>query len=225
MQKMREKDGESIMKVYFDTEFTGLHKDTTLISIGLVAENEKEFYAELTDYAKEQCSEWIADNVIRHLLIRPTVTEKGIEEDEKCGWTFDDIPPTYKENSPLIFQKTKVENDKWLVNGDKEYVGKKLEEWFAQFDNVQLVSDVCHYDMVLLIDLFGGAFDLPKNVSAVCHDINQDIAKHYGISERKAFDKSREEIVKELCGEEIRGDKHNALYDAKVIKAIYKEIN
>jgi len=213
------------MKVFFDTEFTGLHKDTTLISIGLVAENGKQFYAEFTDYDREQCSEWIADNVIRHLLIRPTVTEKGIEEDKKCGWTFDDIPPTHTENSPLIFQKTKVENDKWLVNGDKAYIGKKLKEWFSQFDEVQSVSDVCHYDMVLLIDLFGCAFDLPENVSAVCHDINQDIARHYGISGKEAFDKSREEIVKELCGEEIRGDKHNALYDAEVIKAIYEEIN
>ena len=27
------------MKIFFDTEFTGLHKNTTLISIGLVDEN------------------------------------------------------------------------------------------------------------------------------------------------------------------------------------------
>jgi len=40
------------MKIYFDTEFTGLHKNTTLISIGCVAENGKTFYAELTDYDK-----------------------------------------------------------------------------------------------------------------------------------------------------------------------------
>lgn len=40
----------------------------------------------------------------------------------------------------------------------------------------------------------------PENVSAVCHDINQDIAKHYGILEREAFDKSRKDIVSELCG-------------------------
>lgn len=26
------------MKIFFDTEFTGLHKDTTLISIGLISE-------------------------------------------------------------------------------------------------------------------------------------------------------------------------------------------
>ena len=38
------------MKLYFDTEFTGLHKNTTLISVGLIAEDGQEFYAEFTDY-------------------------------------------------------------------------------------------------------------------------------------------------------------------------------
>ena len=40
------------MKIFFDTEFTGLHKDTTLISIGLIAEDRRCFYAELTDYKR-----------------------------------------------------------------------------------------------------------------------------------------------------------------------------
>ena len=35
-----------------------------------------------------------------------------------------------------------------------------------------------------------------------------------------AFDKSREEILKD-SNIEITGEKHNSLYDAKVIKAIY----
>lgn len=62
-------------------------------------------------------------------------------------------------------------------------------------------------------------------MSAACHDINQDIARHYGISDREAFDKSREDIVSELCGQQIEGEKHNALYDAEVIKAIYAEVS
>ena len=31
------------MKIFFDTEFTGLHKDTTIISIGMISENGKKF--------------------------------------------------------------------------------------------------------------------------------------------------------------------------------------
>ena len=47
------------MKIFFDTEFTGLHKNTTLISIGLVAENGDKIYAELNDYDKSQIDEWL----------------------------------------------------------------------------------------------------------------------------------------------------------------------
>ena len=54
-------------KIFFDTEFTGLHQGTTLISIGLVSECGKTFYAELTDYDKSQIDEWLQENVIEKL--------------------------------------------------------------------------------------------------------------------------------------------------------------
>ena len=57
------------MKVFFDTEFTGLHKDTTLISIGCVSEDGETFYAELTDYDKTQVDDWLEENVITNLII------------------------------------------------------------------------------------------------------------------------------------------------------------
>lgn len=186
------------MNLYFDCEFTGLHKQTSLISIGIVAENRKKFYAEFSTYRENQCDDWIKENVLKHTILGGNeALAKRLGEDE----------------------------DATVVLGSKANIRYELGEWLKQFDEVQFVSDVCHYDMVLLIDIFGGAFDLPKNVSAVCHDINQDIARHYGLSEREAFDKSREDIVSELYGGFIAGDKHNALYDAKVIKAIYKEVN
>ena len=182
------------MKLFFDTEFTGLRKDTTLVSIGIVSEDGKRFYAEFTDFDWETVhkDKWLLENVVNKLHYRKHGSEKAYMPDYHIG--------------------------------TKASISEMLENWLKQFDEVQFVSDVCHYDFVLLIDLFGGAFDLPKNVSAVCHDINQDIAKHYGISEREAFDKSREDIVSELCGQRIEGEKHNALYDAEVIKAIYAEV-
>jgi hypothetical protein len=39
-------------KLFLDTEFTGLHQNTTLISIGLIADTGDTFYAELTDPIK-----------------------------------------------------------------------------------------------------------------------------------------------------------------------------
>ena len=64
------------MKVFFDTEFTGLHKDTTLISIGMVDENGRSLYIELNDYDKSQVNDWIRKNVISHLENNEATTKK-----------------------------------------------------------------------------------------------------------------------------------------------------
>ena len=55
------------MKIFFDTEFTGLHKGTTLISIGLIDEKGRTFYAEFSDYDDAQINSWIKENVISNL--------------------------------------------------------------------------------------------------------------------------------------------------------------
>lgn len=187
------------MRLYFDTEFTGLHQGTTLISLGIISEDGRTFYAEFTDYDKAQVTPWIQENVIQNLSFKDLqLLEQHADVD-------------YKNRSVGLW-------------GREYFVRANLSEWLKQFDSVQFVSDVCHYDFVLLAELFGGALKLPENVSAACHDINQDIAGFYHISERAAFDKSREEIVEESL-QVIDGQKHNALYDAKVIKAIYEYIN
>ena len=57
------------MKLFFDMEFTGLHKETTPISLGIVSEDGKTFYAEFTDYDESQCNDWIKENVIYNLYL------------------------------------------------------------------------------------------------------------------------------------------------------------
>ena len=160
------------MKVWFDTEFTGLHKNTTLISIGLVNEYGETFYAEFTDYDKNQCDDWIKENVLNNLLFKDMVSGKWAE-------TF------------MVDQ-----NQHTRVKGNKDFVRYNLELWLTRYnEEVQLISDVSHYDMVLFIDIWGGAFDI-----------------------------SREEIIKD-SGYEVDGEKHNSLYDAKVIRAIYNKLH
>lgn len=213
------------LKLFFDTEFTGLHKNTTLISLGIVSEDGKKFYAEFQDYDREQCDEWIKENVIKNCFIpifpSHSDIEKEIKKMEKNGYEISKIPSMPSGYSPIVhYTKRTNENGVTEVSGDGAWIWRHLKEWLLQFDFIEFVSDVCHYDFVLLIDIFGGAFDLPDNICPVCHDINQDIANFYGISEKEAFDKSREDVIQNSIG----GKKHNALYDAEVIKAIYDKI-
>ena len=90
--------------------------------------------------------------------------------------------------------------------------------------------------MVLFVDIFGTAFDLPDYISPCCYDINQDI--FYGLNDqtmKNAFDINREELLRD-CTKDAYDDlyemgkevldlgeecKHNSLYDALVIRALY----
>lgn len=173
-------------KLFFDLEFTGLHKNTTLISIGVTSEYGDKFYGICEDYDKSQVNDWIEENVIKNLGNSHRASTKDVG----------------------------IALNKWLEN-------------YFKGSEIQFVSDVCHYDFVLLVDLLtngGTAFDLPKNISPVCHDINQDIAEYLGITDREAFDLNREEFITSECKDLPEGDKHNSLYDALVIKQIYEII-
>lgn len=181
------------MKIFFDTEFTGLHKDTNLISIGLISENGKEFYAEISGIDDRDIDDnWLKENVLNHTV------EYG------NGYVLDIVDD---ENNYYV--------------GSKQDIASFLQEWLMQFDDIELVSDVCHFDMVLFIDLFGSAFDVPMNICPACYDINQDIARLYNLSLKDAFDYSREKIL-EGHNVNVTGEKHNAMYDARVIKTLYE---
>ncbi len=51
------------MKIFLDTEFSGLHRNASLISIGLAAENGNLFYGELRGYDGEQIDPWVREHV------------------------------------------------------------------------------------------------------------------------------------------------------------------
>ena len=90
-----------------------------------------------------------------------------------------------------------------------------LEAWFRQFENVEIWSDCLAYDWVLFNQVFGHAFNIPKNVYYIPFDICT-MMKLKGVDP----DISREDFTENS----VEGKKHNALYDAKVIKACYEKL-
>lgn len=199
-------------KIFFDTEFTGLHKDTTLISVGMVDENDNCFYAIFNDYDKSQVDDWIQKNVIENLVPETVgkinLIENGIGKDIlDC------------KHIRCIINDYDV-----FVYGDKDDIKEVMLDWFEMLmetdpideRNIVFVSDVCHYDFVLLIDLIAGhALKLPEYITPACRDINQDIADAYRITHREAFNYDRDDW------NTSDGEKHNSLYDAKVIREVF----
>jgi hypothetical protein len=171
------------MRVYFDTEFTGLRQRTTLISIGLISDDGRTFYAELNDYDGSQIDDWLRDNVLAHLRFLET------------------------RSTP------KLDLEHHAMKGDRYAVSASLREWLAQWDKVVMWSDCLAYDWVLFCELFGGAMDIPSNVYYIPMDLST-LLYAKGVDP----DVSREDLA------EITGAKHNALHDAKVIRACVRAL-
>lgn len=161
------------MKVFFDTEFTGLHANTTLMSIGLVDEEGRTFYAELNDYDKSQVDEWLENNVVAN----------------------------FTGENTMNMQQLKLE----------------LTEWLAVYDSVEMWSDCLAYDWVLFNSIFGTAFDIPENIYYIPFDICT-MMKLKGVDP----DINREEYA--FNGVPETAQKHNALWDAQVIRACYENL-
>ena len=173
-------------KIFFDCEFTGLHKNTTLISIGFIHESGEKFYAEFTDYDKRQMDDWLQVNVINNC--------KFIGKNKECN----------------------TEVHKHEFYGDTEYIREKFETWVSQFGEVEMWTDCGAYDWVLFCDIFLHAFNVPKNIYYIWFDICTLMKVN-----RIDPDVNREEFIENS----VSGMKHNALYDAKVIKSCYEKLN
>lgn len=177
------------MKIFFDTEFTGLHQRTSLISIGCITEDDCTFYAELTDYDKSQVDDWVQENIINNLL--------------------------FQEKESLFDS----DGEHVKAKGKREFVASRLEAWLQQYKEVEMWSDCLAYDWVLFCQLWGHAFSIPKNVYYIPFDIST-LMKYQGVDP----DINREEYAFGEVYEEMIVQKHNALWDAKVIKACYDKL-
>lgn len=190
------------MKIFFDTEFTGLHQYTTLISIGLVAEDEREFYAEFTDYDKAQIDNWLQENIIDKLTLEP------------LG----------KPNTPTIWPVN-------YFCGNKDRIRFELNKWLTQFGEIEFWSDCLSYDWVLLSELIADrssgypvypdnfAYHSPYDILTVMKikGIDPDVAR-----EDVAFADEKQE--QGIIDKYVQINKHNSLWDAQVIKACYKKL-
>lgn len=181
------------MRIFWDCEFTGLHQNTTLISIGFVSEDGQEFYAEMTDYDREQIDDWLKENVLAHLLC-PELSYGDLMMPE------------------------------WAFTGDTAFIKDKLLKWFAQFDQVELWSDCLAYDWVLLSEMIAdrekGYPQLPANFAYHSPYDILPLFKMKGVDP----DITREKFAFGEYLHEMKEQKHNALWDAKVIKACYEKL-
>lgn len=101
------------MLIFLDTEFTAFVRPD-LISIALVAEDGREFYAERTDYHREDCSDFVGETVLPLLGRVPDAACTRTELTCRVRKWFEALP----EPAIIIFD---YERD-WLLLADA-YLG------------------------------------------------------------------------------------------------------
>lgn len=130
------------INIYFDCEFTWLRQDTTLISIWLISDCWKTFYAEFTDYDKSQCDEWINDNVIA-----------------KLRYNDEYIPDVYTDRFKGGSEKIKKELLKWFSQFEEVDIWSDC----MAYDWVLFNGLMATYN--------GSYPELPKNINYIPFDI------------------------------------------------------
>lgn len=208
---------DKFLKVFYDSEFTGLSKDTSLISVGFVTENlndegkSKAFYGEFTDYNESQINPWLQENIIGNLFL-------------------DKTPDVRDEKMKPLIENWGITN---LIHtrGDSDKIRKDLKIWLSDISSesgkqVIIISDVLSYDWMLFVDLMAtytdGYPNLPKSVYYLPIDIASTLFE-CGIDP----DINREEFAQGILRKGITSQesiKHNSLWDCLICKTVYKKL-
>lgn len=131
------------MKYFLDTEFIEDGKTIDLISIGIVAEDGREFYAESLEADYDKANEWVKENVLPKLWRHNTTIGNAFNRDGGFGG---------------LLKRSEIEREVVRFIGDD-----KPEFWGYYAD----------YDWVVFCWLFGRMIDLPEHFPMYCNDIKQ----------------------------------------------------
>ena len=137
------------MKYFLDCEFheDGYGKPIELISLALVCDDGREFYAVAADgWSPDKVSDWLKENVV------PYLSACGVNKDVD-GW-FESLACS------------RVEMAEALRTFVREQADGKREIW-GYFSS---------YDWVVFCQLFGRMIDLPEHFPYCCFDIKQRCA-------------------------------------------------
>lgn len=195
--------------IAYDAEFTGLHKDTTLISLGFVSDNAY-FYAEFADYDKSQVDDWLENNIINNLL-------------------FNDKESFVSHMGGEAYSV--------LMKGNRYEIASELLSWLSyqsksHNSQIHILTDCYAYDWVLLNDLisdYGNALNIPDFVNYIPIDlstamfvrnIDPDINRESIISNDEVLSLLKDSKLFTYLG----NAKHNSLWDAFIVSIDFKII-
>lgn len=160
------------MKYFIDTEFIeGFHKPLfgkkrhfiDLISIAVVCEDGREYYAISNEFNPKDADKWVKDNVISKLPYKhanpsdPSISPR--QKSEAALWKSN------KQISQEVFE---------FCTGDSLTL-EKAKFYSSDYSdrNIEFYAYYADYDWVVFCSLFGRMIDLPKGFPMYCRDLKQ----------------------------------------------------
>lgn len=208
-------------KYFYDTEFIDNGSTIELISIGIVCQDGREYYAVNSDFNLKQITDephsfdWIVDNVLPGL---PATKHNRDRLKVYMDRQRNLAPGPNLKYFELNMKSTKMK-PKWvianevrefIVGGIVEHVivddqGKEVERVTNPAERPELWAYYSAYDHVALAQLYGPMISLPKFMPMWTHDLMQ-------LAENLPKDQWPEKPA----------DEHNALADARWNLALYR---
>lgn len=145
------------MKIYYDTEFVDTGDRIHLLSIGMVREDGKEYYAvnhSLTVMIEASYNPWLVKNVLSSLPVTLN------HPDNLLPVTWDYLHSDFACVKP------------------KEQIAQEVAEFCLSGSSLpELWAWYAAYDHVVLSQLFGRMIDLPADMPMYTNDLRQELAR------------------------------------------------
>lgn len=146
------------MKYWLDTEFIEDGKTIDLISIGIVCDDGREYYAINRGCDFSKASDWVKKNVISHLP-QSFVNPQTASPSEIQGMLY------WKDKRTIVEDVAEFVGCVRAHPSNKYRVHGETPEFWAYYAD---------YDWVVFCQLFGTMMELPEGFPMYCRDIKQE---------------------------------------------------
>ena len=153
------------MKIFYDTEFIEDGRSIDLISIGLVADDGREYYAVCSEV-----DQWT-----------PEGSEKLHKRISGHDWLMRNVIP----HLPLNSKPDRMTSGQWIWSLDRSsllvrprwVIANEVREFILAAPDPQLWAWYAAYDHVVLCQLWGSMIRLPKGVPMWTNDLKQECVR------------------------------------------------
>lgn len=228
------------MKYFLDTEFIeGFKKPISwlptigkfnkpyhsiqLISIGIKAEDGREYYAISNEFNPKDANEWVTKNVLlpiyKECMSGDMRNFADFNTRKNSGVTWG----KGKSHKTILAEIKNFINAEFYDHGGMMVLGSFIPNKLPEPEFYAYYAD---YDWVVFCSLFGTMMDLPKGFPMYCKDLKQILDEKVSVFCAKEIqDTSFESAVKRIKMHKDypkQTNEHNALADAKWNHELYK---